>query len=232
MQHWILSKKFNIVFFYLFRHHQASFDDYKAAKEEAAADEKKERVEAFEKLQAEIDALKESGEGLKSAFDAFSEETLGSFEEANGKHNCHLAASGDLKEQIDSLSEKAKELQEQNLESTSQVNDRIDALKEDFAKSKKDLSENITEETVKVLNILSETKMELKTDEEQMMVVVTSDREKMEVRTRELGQIIENLSLAVQEKLEENLKVMVARYQTDIKHENQISGLNYFQARC
>ena len=48
-------------------HHQASFDDYKAANDAAAADDKKQRVEAFEKLQAEVDALKESREVAKSS---------------------------------------------------------------------------------------------------------------------------------------------------------------------
>ena len=198
-------------------HHQASFDDYKVANDEAAADGKKERVEAFEKLQAEVDALKESREVAKSAFDTFSEETQGFFEEANRKHNDHLTASEDLKGQLDSLSDKVKEDQEQNLEQSSQVDERICALKEELAQCKKDLSENITEETVKVLNILSETKMELKTDEEHMMTVVTADREKMEGRTNEISQIIENLSLALQEKLDESLKVMIDRYQPDWK---------------
>ena len=62
--------------FLSFRHHQASFDEYKAANEDAAANEKKERVETFEKLEAEVVALKESGEVLKSAFGNFSEVKL------------------------------------------------------------------------------------------------------------------------------------------------------------
>ena len=194
---------------------QASFDEYKAANDEAAAVAKKERVEAFEKLQAEVDALKESGEVLKSAFYIFCKDTQGSFEEANKKHNDHLAAFEDLKEQKASLSDKVREEQEFFLEQNRQVNDKIDALKEELAQSKKDLSENITEETVKVLNILSETKMELKTDEEQIILVVTGDRENMEGRTKEINQTIENLNLAVQEKLEENLQVVNNRYRFD-----------------
>ena len=194
---------------------QANFDEYKAANDEALALAKKERVEAFEKLQAEVDALKESGDVVKSAFDTFCEDTQGSFEEANKKHKDHLAAFEDLKEQIASLSDKAREDQEQNLEQNRQANDRIDSLKEELAQIKKDLSENIMEETVKVLNILSETKMELKTDEEQMMSVVTADRENVEGRTKEINQTIENLNLAVQEKLDENLKAVINRYQFD-----------------
>ena len=77
------------------------------------------------------------------------------------------------------------------------------------------IAENIMEETVKELNILSETKMELKTDEEQMMSVVTADRENVEGRTKEINQTIENLNLAVQEKLDENLKAVINRYQFD-----------------
>ena len=161
--------------------------------------------------------MKESGEVLKSSFDTFCEETRELFEEANKKHNDHSTASQDLKEQISSLSDKVKENQEQNVDQTSQVNNRIEALKEEHEHSKKNLSENITEETVKVLNILSETKMELKTDQEGIMTMVTADRENMEGRTNEISQIIENLNLAVQEKLDENLKVMLNRYQLDWK---------------
>ena len=161
--------------------------------------------------------MKESGEVLKSSFDTFCEETRELFEEANKKHNDHSTASQDLKEQISSLSDKVKENQEQNVDQTSQVNNRIEALKEEHEHSKKNLSENITEETVKVLNILSETKMELKTDQEGIVTMVTADRENMEGRTNEISQIIENLNLAVQEKLDENLKVMLNRYQLDWK---------------
>ena len=194
---------------------QANFDEYKAANDDALAVAKNERVGAFEKLQAEVDALKESGDVVKSAFDTFCEDTQGSFEEAKKKHKDHFAAFEDLKEQISSLSDKAREDQGRNEEQSRQANDRIDSLKEELSQSKKDLSENIMEETVKVLNILSETKMELKTDEEQMMSVVNADRENVEGRTKEINQTIENLNLAVQEKLDENLKAVINRYQFD-----------------
>ena len=155
---------------------------------------------------------------FKSAFDTFCEDTQGLFEESNNKHNDHSTANEDLKEQIGSLSEKVREYQEQNLEENIQLNDRLDKLKEDLDQSQKQLSEKISEETVKVLNILSETKMELKTDQERIMTLMTADRERMEERTKEINEIFGNLNFSVQEKLEENMKMMVNRYILYILH--------------
>ena len=79
------------------------------------------------------------------------------------------------------------------------------------------MSENITEETVKVLNIVSETKMELKTDQENLTAIMTADRENMMEKFKETDQMIENLSIAVQDKMEENLKMIVNRYLIDFR---------------
>ena len=79
------------------------------------------------------------------------------------------------------------------------------------------MSENITEETVKVLNIVSETKMELKTDQENLTAIVNADRENMMEKFKETDQMIENLSVAVQDKMEENLKMIVNRYLIDFR---------------
>ena len=115
------------------------------------------------------------------------------------------------------MSDKVKENEDHNKEENGKVNDILDSLKEDLEESKRRISENITEETVKVLNIVSETKMELKTDQENLTAIMTADRENMMEKFKETDQMIENLSVAVQDKMEENLKMIVNRYLIDFR---------------
>ena len=112
-------------------------------------------MEALEKLQAEVDALKDAGEVSKNAFDTFCEETKESSEESSKKQQDQKTAIGDLKQEVVLLSDKVKENQDHNKEENGKVNDILDSLKEDLEESKRRMSENITEETVKVLNIVS-----------------------------------------------------------------------------
>ena len=174
-------------------------------------------MEALEKLQVEVDALKKAGEVSKTAFDTFCEETNEKSEESSKKQQDQETAIGDLKQEVVFLSDKVKENQDHNKEENGKVNDILDTLKEDLEESKRRMSENITEETVKVLNIVSETKMELKTDQENLTAIMTADRENMMEKIKETDQMIENLSVAVQDKMEENLKMIVNRYLVDFR---------------
>ena len=174
-------------------------------------------MEALEKLQAEVDALKNAGEVSKNAFDTFCEETNEKYEESSKNQQDQETAIGDLKQEVVLLSDKVKENQDHNMEENGKVNGILDSLKEDLVESNRRMSENITEETVKVLNIVSETKMELKTDQENLTAIMTADRENMMEKFKETDQMIENLSVAVQDKMEENLKMIVNRYLVDFR---------------
>ena len=174
-------------------------------------------MEALEKLQAEVDALKDAGEVSKNAFDTFCEETKESSEESSKKQQDQATATDDLKQEVVLLSDKVKEDRDHFKEENGKVNDILNSLKEDLEESKRRMSENITEETVKVLNIVSETKMELKTDQENLTAIMTADRENMMEKFKETDQMIENLSVAVQDKMEENLKMIVNRYLIDFR---------------
>ena len=62
-------------------------------------------MEALEKLQVEIDGLKDAGEVSKTAFDTFCEETNEKSEESSKKQQDQETAIDDLKQEIPALEE-------------------------------------------------------------------------------------------------------------------------------
>ena len=68
-------------------------------------------MEALEKLQAEVDALRNAGEVSKTAFDTFCEETKENSEESSKKQQDQETATDDLKQEVVLLSDKVKEIQ-------------------------------------------------------------------------------------------------------------------------
>jgi hypothetical protein len=186
-------------------------DENKTRHNEAVERINMERAEETEKLQAEMETMKETAGGLKTSLEEFAESNKDQIERLEKNHESHVATLEETTLLIHSLEAKT-EKQDNNLdESNANILGVIQALKEEQAGSSKEILDNINAETGKVLSILSETKMELKTDQENILKVVSEDRELMENKTNQINQIIENFNVMIQEKLEENFNMMIHR---------------------
>lgn len=190
---------------------QENVDQFKASNNEAMEKIESERAQDKENFLTEINSLKEATEGLKKGFEESNEIANEKFEQSEQKFETQVAATEEAKQQINDLRVKSDENEKKLDEFKSEMLGIIETMKEEHIQSSKDVKESITAEAVKVLNILSETKMELKTDQENIMKVVTEDRESVESKTSQTNETMASLNRDIQSKLNENMNVLLER---------------------
>ena len=169
------------------------------------------RAEEAERIQIEANATKDSINALKSQFETFVEATNTRFECIENNAEIQKSSLEEAMAEIVILGENAVAIDKKLVNVKDNIMEVIQSVKEEEALSSKHISETITEEVGKVLDILSETKMEIKADQENIVKSMNEDRETVDMKTKQLHDVFENTSVGTKEKLVDNLRIMNER---------------------
>ena len=190
---------------------QACFDEYKISNDEALEKINTGRSEEAKRIQMEINSTKDSIDALKSQFETFVEATNTRFECIEKDAEIQKTSLDEVEAGIVILGENAEASEKKLVEVKDNIMEVIQSVKEEEAESSKHLRETLTKEVGKVLDVLSETKMEIKADQENIVKSMNEDRETVDMKTKQLHETFENTSVGTKEKLVDNLRIMNER---------------------